>query len=186
MKLKIFVVLLLLVVTVMGLGCSGKIIDDGISTPLPANDVVNEGSSDNSNVVVEDNAGEVQDEPSADTEVAAEPRTVQAAEPADAAPTNTATTHTFKVVGGYFYYKINGENNPSLRVKQGDTVKIEFSSEEGLHDWVIDEFSAATKKVNPGTLTSVEFVADKKGTFEYYCSVGSHRNMGMKGNLVVE
>ena len=107
-------------------------------------------------------------------------------ETADAAPTETATTHTFKVVGGYFYYKMDGQNNPTLSVKQGDTVQIEFSSEEGLHDWVVDEFSAATKRVNPGTTTSVEFVADKKGTFEYYCSVGSHRNMGMKGNLVVE
>jgi plastocyanin len=29
-------------------------------------------------------------------------------------------------------------------------------------------------------------VADKKGTFEYYCSVGQHRALGMKGKLVVE
>jgi plastocyanin len=34
--------------------------------------------------------------------------------------------------------------------------------------------------------TFIEFVANKKGKFEYYCSVGEHRAMGMKGNLVVE
>jgi nitrite reductase (NO-forming) len=40
--------------------------------------------------------------------------------------------------------------------------------------------------VNGGETTSVEFVADKTGTFEYYCSVGAHRAMGMTGSLVVE
>lgn len=35
-------------------------------------------------------------------------------------------------------------------------------------------------------VTSVTFVADTLGTFEYYCSVGNHRAQGMVGNLVVE
>ncbi len=34
--------------------------------------------------------------------------------------------------------------------------------------------------------TFVEFTADKKGTFEYYCSVGEHRVNGMKGKFIVE
>jgi len=43
-----------------------------------------------------------------------------------------------------------------------------------------------TDKVQaPGT-TSVEFVADQEGAFEYYCSVGNHRQQGMKGTLIVE
>ena len=33
---------------------------------------------------------------------------------------------------------------------------------------------------------TAEFTADKVGSFEYYCSVGSHRSMGMKGVLKVE
>jgi len=40
--------------------------------------------------------------------------------------------------------------------------------------------------VTPGTPTSVTFVADKTGTFEYYCSVGNHRAQGMVGKLIVE
>jgi uncharacterized cupredoxin-like copper-binding protein len=32
----------------------------------------------------------------------------------------------------------------------------------------------------------VQFVADKTGTFEFYCSVGNHRQMGMVGTLVVQ
>jgi len=73
-----------------------------------------------------------------------------------------------------------------IRVKKGDRVKIVFSSTDGFHDWVIDEFSASTERVNTGGNTGVEFVADKAGSFEYYCSVGSHRQLGMVGTLIVE
>lgn len=73
-----------------------------------------------------------------------------------------------------------------IRVKKGDTVTINFESSEGLHDWVVDEFDAATQQVRPGSPTSVTFVADKSGEFEYYCSVGDHRAQGMVGKLIVE
>lgn len=75
---------------------------------------------------------------------------------------------------------------PEMKVKQGDTVKVVFTNKEGFHDWVVDEFKSRTQKIGEGKTETVEFVADKKGTFEYYCSVGSHRAMGMKGNLIVE
>lgn len=85
---------------------------------------------------------------------------------------------------------VNGTNfafTPStITVKQGDKVKITFNSTQGYHDFVIDEYSVATKQIqSPGTEV-IEFVADKTGSFEYYCSVGSHRQMGMVGTLVVE
>lgn len=73
-----------------------------------------------------------------------------------------------------------------MKVKQGDRVRIVFNNQSGFHDWKIDEFDAATKQLQAGQSETVEFVADKTGTFEYYCSVGQHRAMGMKGNLIVE
>lgn len=73
-----------------------------------------------------------------------------------------------------------------IRVEQGQKVKVELAVEKGLHNWVVDEFNAATDQVTAGNTTSVEFVASKKGTFEYYCSVGNHRQMGMVGKLIVE
>lgn len=73
-----------------------------------------------------------------------------------------------------------------IRVKEGETVTIKFTSTGGFHDWRVDEFDAGTEAVNPGEQTSVTFVADKKGSFEYYCSVGNHRERGMKGILIVE
>ena len=73
-----------------------------------------------------------------------------------------------------------------VRVKQGQKVQINFTNEQGTHDWVLDEFNVRTPVIQAGQKSSVTFVADKKGTFEYYCSVGSHRANGMKGNLIVE
>ena len=88
---------------------------------------------------------------------------------------------SFTVLGGNFYYNLD-----EITVKEGDAVTINFRSAEGFHDWVLDEFNAATDQVSTGQDTSVTFVADKKGTFEFYCSVGSHRANGMVGTLTVE
>ena len=100
--------------------------------------------------------------------------------------TESSSVKTFVITGKNFKFVMNGADNPELKAKQGNKIRIEFTSTDGFHDWVVDEFSAATQRVNSGESTSVEFVADKKGTFEYYCGVGKHREQGMKGNLVVE
>jgi plastocyanin len=85
---------------------------------------------------------------------------------------------------------ISGQNfsfsKKEIRVKEGDIVQINFTAGDMMHDWVLDEFNARTKIVKAGESTSVTFVADKKGTFEYYCSVGQHRANGMVGSLIVE
>jgi plastocyanin len=73
-----------------------------------------------------------------------------------------------------------------IRVREGQTVKVVFTSADGFHDWVVDEFDARTAQVMTGKSSSVTFVADKKGRFEYYCSVGAHRANGMVGTLIVE
>jgi plastocyanin len=87
----------------------------------------------------------------------------------------------FTLTGVNFGYDVQ-----EIVVQEGDTVTINFESTDGLHDVIIDEFAVATKRVQPGVKTSVTFVADKKGTFEYYCSVGQHRSKGMVGKLIVE
>lgn len=87
----------------------------------------------------------------------------------------------FTVKGVNYGYDVT-----EIRAKKGETVTINFESTDGFHDWVLDEFDARTTKVSPGTPTSVTFVAGEAGTFEYYCSVGSHRQHGMVGKLIVE
>lgn len=73
-----------------------------------------------------------------------------------------------------------------IKVKKGDTVKITFKNIGGRHDFTLPDFNVKTNTLQSGQEETVQFVADKTGTFEYFCSVGNHREMGMKGNLIVE
>jgi plastocyanin len=81
----------------------------------------------------------------------------------------------------------NFDFNPEqIQVRRGDRVRLTFTSESGFHDWVVDEIpDAKTNRLNSGQSQTIEFVADRVGTFEYYCSVGNHRQMGMVGSLVI-
>ena len=73
-----------------------------------------------------------------------------------------------------------------IKVKVGDTVRVTYKNTLGKHDWTLDEFNAKTQMLDAGQEETVEFVADKAGTFEFYCSVAGHRAAGMKGMLIVE
>lgn len=95
--------------------------------------------------------------------------------------TGSTEVKEFKIIGKNIAFE-----GGDIRVKKGDTVRVVFTVEQGNHDWVIDEFNTRTNMLNTGETETVEFVADKAGTFEYYCSVPGHRLIGMKGNLIVE
>ena len=73
----------------------------------------------------------------------------------------------------------------TMAVNKGDKVRITFINDSGTHDFVVDGYNVRTKTLQTGQSETIEFIADKTGTFEYYCSVGSHRSMGMKGTLTV-
>lgn len=97
------------------------------------------------------------------------------------ATVSTGATKSFTVTGQNFSFIPS-----TLSVRKGDTVKITFKMASGTsHDFVIDEFSVRTNRLEVGDSQTVTFVADKSGSFEYYCSVGQHRVMGMKGTLTV-
>jgi plastocyanin len=76
-------------------------------------------------------------------------------------------------------------NPKTLSVKEGERVKITFRNTGGTHDLRIDGYDVGTKVIQAGQSESFEFVANEAGTFEYYCSVGNHREMGMVGTLTV-
>ena len=98
----------------------------------------------------------------------------------DAMPQTEGKRVTFQVDGSSFKF------SPStISVNEGDTVTIKFVNTGGLHDFVIDEFGVKTKQLANGVSEEITFVANKKGTFEYYCSVGNHRQMGMVGTFTV-
>lgn len=98
----------------------------------------------------------------------------------EATDTNGAEV-TIDMEAGSFYYKPN-----VITVKEGTKVKIVFTSVSMMHNFYIDEFNVKSPTVKSGNTETFEFVASKKGTYEYYCAVGSHRANGQVGTLIVE
>lgn len=115
--------------------------------------------------------------------------TVMQAEPTTAVAQGEPST-TGAAMEGVKEFTVTGSNfsfDPKeIKVKKGDTVKVTFKNADGMHDFVIDELNVKTKQIKGGEEETVEFVADQAGTFEYYCSVGQHRQNGMVGKLIVQ
>ncbi|MGE5041936.1 MAG: cupredoxin domain-containing protein [Candidatus Levyibacteriota bacterium] len=88
---------------------------------------------------------------------------------------------TVQMEAGSFYYK-----PAQIKVKKGTKVKIVMTSHDMMHNFNIDELQVKMPLTKAGETNTVEFTADKAGTFEYYCSVGKHRLMGQVGQLIVE
>jgi plastocyanin len=42
-----------------------------------------------------------------------------------------------------------------------------------------------TDSIDPGQSTTLEVDLDKPGTYEFYCPIGNHRQMGMAGEITV-
>lgn len=91
------------------------------------------------------------------------------------------TTQKITVTGSNFTF-----SPKTLTVKKGQPVELTFKSSGGAHDFVIDEFNIKTQITPGGQSETVTFTPDKTGTFNYYCSVGNHRAMGMQGTIIVE
>ena len=73
-----------------------------------------------------------------------------------------------------------------IKVKQGDIVKITLTSEDVAHGLAIKEYGVNVS-VKKGEAKKVEFLADKKGTFLFRCSVFcGPGHSGMTGRLIVE
>lgn len=96
------------------------------------------------------------------------------------AEANTSAIKEFTISNDHFSYTPN-----NITVKKGDNVKITFNNTGGTHDLKIDEFAVATPILGANKSATVEFKATKTGSFQYYCSVGNHRAMGMWGTLTV-
>lgn len=79
------------------------------------------------------------------------------------------------------------EFNPAtITVNKGDTVRLTITSLDVPHGFRINEFNV-NARIEPGKTAAVEFIADKSGTFTFFCSVvcgAGHSDM--KGTLVVK
>jgi plastocyanin len=111
----------------------------------------------------------------------AEPLNVQAnPQTESAAQTPSGPVKEFTVDGSSFEF-----DPATITVNKGDTVKIIFKDIDGAHNLVVDGYGVSTKTIGPGKEDSLTFIADKSGSFKYYCSVANHEALGMTGKLIV-
>lgn len=95
-----------------------------------------------------------------------------------------------KYISGIKEFKIEayqfGFEPATITVKQGDIVKLEATSRDIPHGISIKEYNI-DRRVEKGKTTRIEFVADKKGSFDIRCSVycGSGHST-MKAKLIVQ
>ena len=101
--------------------------------------------------------------------------------------TNAATTTSSK--GNIKEFKITAKQfsfDPStIEVNKGDKVRLIVTSTDVPHGIAIPEYGI-NQRLDPGKPVTIEFTADKQGTFTAFCSVfcgSGHSNM--KGKIIV-
>lgn len=74
--------------------------------------------------------------------------------------------------------------NP-IRVNLGDRVRLKITSVDVSHGFALPDFGVS-QRLSPGRTETVEFTADKAGSFTFFCNVvcGSGHSR-MRGTLVV-
>jgi nitrite reductase, copper-containing len=80
-----------------------------------------------------------------------------------------------------------GQVNPDLRVPENAVVLISVVNGDGaIHDIAVPEFGAKSEQiVGKGAATAIVFRANKKGVYEYLCTLPGHKTAGMFGKIVV-
>ena len=100
---------------------------------------------------------------------------------------STTTTTTLNPVKEFSMIAKKWQFDPStINVKQGDKVRLKIKSIDVTHGFSLLDFNV-NENLEPGKEITVEFVADKKGEFSFFCSVFcGEGHSGMKGKLIVE
>jgi len=74
----------------------------------------------------------------------------------------------------------------TINVKQGDKVRLKIKSIDVTHGFSLPDFNV-NENLEPEKEVVVEFIADKKGEFSFFCSVFcGEGHSGMKGKLIVK
>ncbi len=86
-----------------------------------------------------------------------------------------ATTKVITLSASRFQY-----DPGTITVKKGDHVKILINNKDTIHGIIIPDFGVSG-------IESVEFIADKAGTFDFHCpTMCGPGHKEMKGTLIVE
>ena len=103
-------------------------------------------------------------------------RVLAASSAQDQAPTRREFTLTAR----------NYSFNPNrVEASQDDLIKLTVQSEDVAYGFTIDEYRLS-KRVPAGGSTTIEFRADRSGTFSFYSNLSNDsRHTQMRGQLVV-
>ena len=97
------------------------------------------------------------------------------------APTQNGDFKEFKITAKQF------EFSPStIEVNKGDKVRLIVTSTDVPHGVAIPEYGI-NQRLEPGKPATINFIANKQGTFTAFCSVfcgSSH--LAMKGKIIVK
>ncbi|MCH7902569.1 cupredoxin domain-containing protein, partial [archaeon] len=73
----------------------------------------------------------------------------------------------------------------TITVNQGDEVKLTIESVDVAHGFALPDFGV-NEQLIPGQTTNIEFVADKKGSYRFFCNVVCGQgHSSMSGLLIV-
>ncbi len=108
------------------------------------------------------------------------------------APTNDIVVDSANLTGplkeftmtAYYDSKGMWYSLKEMSVKKGDHVRVKLTNTAGIHDFLINEFGIK-KELPLNEEVVVDFIADKVGSFVYYCSKPGHKTGGQWGTLVV-
>ena len=79
-------------------------------------------------------------------------------------------------------------NPATITVPRDTLVRLTFTNVgDAAHDFSIPALGVSTPLVSPGSSRTIEFtVPSEPGSVEYICTVLGHRDLGMRGTLIIE
>lgn len=105
-----------------------------------------------------------------------------------ARPLPAVAKHEFQVSAHKYAYRVAGGDRAELHVREGEIVHIVFAADDIPHSFTIDAPYRIDKRASPGKPVTFEFLADRPGTFEFYCNLALDERCRkeLRGTLIVD
>lgn len=87
---------------------------------------------------------------------------------------------TLRRVNGHNYWRSGFKRVEEIEVNEGDEVIFRLISADVHHGFALPAFGITDPVIRPGDVTEVRFIADKVGSFEFFCTIrcgSTHDNM---------
>ncbi len=94
-------------------------------------------------------------------------------------PLGETIANTVSMESGNFFFTPN-----VINAAPGQKIEITFAKNAGFHTFVIDEIGL-NQQIKAGNKVIFE-APTEPGSYAFYCDIGSHRDLGMEGTLIVK